>query len=134
MKIGRLSSAVLMLSGAAGLIAPDKVGAALELTATSQRGVAEIRAGLGGTYAALGAWALVSPEPAIESAVGAVWLGAAAARLASLALDRPRTSWSFWTYLGVEVGLGVTAVMSARRPRTSDTRFRSASISSSRSA
>ena len=47
-----------MLSGVAGVVIPKKVIEALELSAASSRGTAETRAGLGGTYAALGGWAL----------------------------------------------------------------------------
>ena len=112
-----------MLSGVAGVVMPRSVGEALDLPAASRRGVAETRAGLGGTYAALGGWALVSRDPAAQVAVGVTWLGAAAARLASLALDRPRTDWTFWAYLAAEIGFGVTALgQVARRdaqvPRT----------------
>ena len=107
-----------MLSGAAGVVVPERVGVALGVSAVSARGVAEIRAGLGGTYAALGCWALVSAEPAAETAVGFTWLGAAAVRVASLVLDRPRTDWTYWAYLGAEVGFGATALASARARST----------------
>jgi hypothetical protein len=94
------------------------VGVALDVSALSTRGVAEIRAGLGGTYAALGSWALVSADPAAETAVGITWLGAAAVRIASLVLDRPRTDWTYWAYLGAEVGFGATALALARADST----------------
>ena len=116
-RIGQLSSTALMLSGFAGVVSPGKVAQALELTLDSPRGTAEVRSGLGGTYAALGGWALVSSQPAAEAAVGAAWLGAAGARLASLALDRPKMSWQFWAYLGAEITFGVTALVSARSRR-----------------
>jgi hypothetical protein len=116
-RIGQLSSTALMLSGFAGVVSPGKVAQALELTLDSPRGTAEVRSGLGGTYAALGGWALVSSQPAAEAAVGAAWLGAAGARLASLPLDRPKTSWQFWAYLGAEITFGVTALVSARSRR-----------------
>src|SRR5690242_1639496 len=103
MRVGRLSSAALMVSGLAGVVIPERVADELQLTVDSPRGSAEVRAGLGGTYAALGGWALVSSQPAAEAAVGATWLGAAGVRLASLALDRPKTSVSFWAYLGAEI-------------------------------
>ena len=99
-RIGHVSSAALMVSGVAGVVAPQRVAQALELTVNSARGSAEVRAGLGGTYAALGGWALVSPEPAAEIAVGATWLGAAAVRLASLVVDRSPVSFTplrFWS-------------------------------------
>jgi hypothetical protein len=112
-----VSSAALMLSGLAGVVMPERVGAALELVPSSARGVAETRAGLGGTYAALGAWGLFSRDPAADVAVGVTWLGAGAVRLASLPADRPRANAAFWTYLALELGLGATSLMSARLRR-----------------
>ncbi|MBL7497137.1 hypothetical protein I6A84_26155 [Frankia sp. CNm7] len=118
MDAGRLSSAALMVSGLAGVVMPVRVATALDLSATTGRGRAETRAGLGGTYAALGGWALVSRAPAARTAVGAAWLGAAATRLGSLAVDRPRTDWIFWLSLAMEVGLGTVAVVP--RPDAAD--------------
>jgi hypothetical protein len=115
---GRLSAAALFLSGLAGVVVPKRVGQALDLPAESDRAVAETRAGLGGTYAALGGWALLSDDRAARTAVGVTWLGAATVRLGSLALDRPRTDWTFWAYLAAEVGFGVTALSSAGRGTT----------------
>jgi hypothetical protein len=111
--VGRVSSAALMLSGLAGVVMPERVGATLELVPSSARGVTEMRAGLGGTYTALGAWGLFSREPAADVAVGVTWLGAGGVRLASLLADRPRANAAFWTYLVLELGLGVTSLMSA---------------------
>jgi len=117
MNLGQCSSAALMLSGAAGVVMPRRVGSTLDVPAVSARGVAETRAGLGGTYAALGGWALVSRDPAAQAAVGVTWLGAAGVRLASLVLDRPRTDAAFWAYLAVELGLGIAALAAAGRAR-----------------
>jgi hypothetical protein len=102
-----------MLSGVAGVVDPKGVGTALHLSAGDARGIAETRAGLGGTYAALGAWALVNRHPAAEVAVGVTWLGAAATRVASLKVDRPRTDAAYWTYLALEVGCGAMSLASA---------------------
>ena len=110
MNLGRVSGAALLLSGLAGVAMPDRVASALDLPATTGRGRAETRAGLGGTYAALGGWALVSRDRAAQTAVGVTWLGAAGARLGSLVLDRPRTDWTFWAYLAAEMGFGLTAL------------------------
>jgi hypothetical protein len=77
----------------------------------------QTRAGLGGTYAALGGWALVSRDPTAQAAVGVTWLGAAAARIGSLVLDRPRTDGAYWAYLAAEIGLGAVALVGARRAR-----------------
>src|SRR5260370_3030458 len=118
MHLGRISSAALMLSGIAGAVTPRRVGDSLHLSATSERGVAETRAALGGTYAALGAWALVSRDPVAQTAVGVTWLGAAVVRVGSLAVDPPRTDWTFWAYLAAEIGLAATAVRWSIRQRT----------------
>jgi hypothetical protein len=114
MNLGRVSSAALMLSGVAGVMVPERVASTLQLTPASSRGIAETRAGLGGTYAALGAYALVSRGRAAHAAVGSVWLGAAAARLLSLAIDRPRTDGAFWAYLAAEIGFAAIAFAGAR--------------------
>lgn len=116
--LGRVSSAALAASGLAGVAMPASVSAALDLVPGSARGTAETRAGLGGTYAALGGWALVSRAPAAQTAVGVTWLGAAAVRVGSLVLDRPRTDWTFWGYLAAEVGFGLTALAAARHATT----------------
>jgi hypothetical protein len=115
--LGRGSSAALMASGLAGVVMPKRVAAALELPAMTKRGIAETRAGLGGTYAALGGWALVSRDPTAQAAVGVVWLGAAGARVAALLVDQPETDGAFWAYLAVEIGLGTAALVGARRAR-----------------
>jgi hypothetical protein len=122
MNLGRVSSAALMLSGISGVLTPRRVTSALDLFPVSDRGVAETRAGLGGAYAALGGWALLSRDPAAHAAVGVTWLGAAAVRVASLVIDRPRTDWTLWSYLAAEIGFGATAIVSAMgsepEPRT----------------
>jgi hypothetical protein len=119
--LGRVSSAALALSGLAGVATPEKVASALDLVPGSARGTAETRAGFGGTYAALGGWALVSRDPAAQTAVGVTWLGAAAVRVGTLVVDRPRTDWTFWGYLAAEVGFGLTAVAAGRIGRTART-------------
>jgi hypothetical protein len=117
MQLGRFSSAALMLSGIAGVVIPERVASALDLLPASSRGIAETRAGLGGTYAALGGWALLSPNPAAQTAVGVSWLGAAAVRIATLVIDRPQTDVAFWSYLAAEIGFGATALMSGAAVR-----------------
>lgn len=114
MKLRRLSSAALFASGVAGILIPDKFVAALDLAPLSPRGTAETRVGLGGTYAALGLWSLLSRSPIAHRAVGITWLGAAAVRLASLRLDEPQTDWTYWAYLAGELGLGSVALLPVR--------------------
>lgn len=113
MNLGRVSSAALMLSGLAGVLVPEKVLASLDLRAGSGRGIAETRAGLGGTYAAIGTWAMLSRRSAAHTAVGVLWLGAAVARLTALVIDEPETDAAYWAYLAAEIGFGCTALASA---------------------
>jgi hypothetical protein len=113
--LGRISSASLMLSGLAGVASPGKFADALELTPASPRGITETRAGLGGTYAALGGWALAVDSPAARTAVGVTWLGAGAARLAGMQLDQPEPDAIFWLSLAMELGLGLGSLASALR-------------------
>ena len=114
---GAIASAALAASGIGIALQPDRAGPALSLTASSARGVAETRAGLGGTFAALGIWALVRRSSDAYTAVGVTWLGAAAVRTLSLVVDQPETDPTFWAYLAAEVVFGLGGVMSAgRRP------------------
>lgn len=112
MNLGRLASGALLASGVAAVAMPDRVALAMSLTATNARGRAETRAGLGGTYAALGAWAFVSDSPAARTAVGVTWLGAAATRLGTRQLDNPEADATYWAFLGAELGFGVAGVLS----------------------
>jgi hypothetical protein len=116
MDLGRLSSAALFASGIAGVAIADRVAGALDLGPTSPRGTAEARVGLGGTYAALGGWALVRGGPA-QTAVGMTWLGAGVTRLATLRFGKhPDPDWTFWAYLAAELGFGTLALRGARIP------------------
>jgi len=102
-----------MLSGLAGVVSPDKFADALELTPSSPRGITETRAGLGGGYAALGAWAFAVDSRAARTAVGVTWLGAGGARLAGMRMDEPEPDAVFWLSLGMELGLGLSSLIAA---------------------
>jgi hypothetical protein len=121
MQLGRLSSAALMLSGLAGLFMPKRVASVLDLTGATDRGVAETRSGLGGTYAALGAWALLSRKPGAHTAIAVVWLGAATARTYALVVDDPAPDHTYWSYLAAELGFGAAALISATRAAAAPT-------------
>ncbi len=118
MNLGRLSALAMLASGIAGVVIPVRVATALDLPPTTGRGRAETRAGLGGTYAALGAYGLLRGDRAGQQAVGFTWLGAAVARLGSLAVDPPETDWTYWAYLAGEIGLGAAAVLARPASRT----------------
>jgi hypothetical protein len=110
--MGRLASGALLASGVAAVAMPDRVAQAMSLTPTGGRGRAETRAGLGGTYAALGGWAFVTDSPAARTAVGVTWLGAAATRLGTRQLDNPEADPTYWAFLGAEVGFGLFGILS----------------------
>jgi hypothetical protein len=117
MNRGWLSSAALMASGIAGVVAPERIGAALDLPPTTSRAIAETRAGMGGTFAALGGWALLTRNPAVQRAVGVTWLGAAATRIWALRQDEPKTDATYWAFLAAEIGFGLVALAPNRRAR-----------------
>jgi hypothetical protein len=104
-------------SGVAIALVPERVGAALQIAPTSPRGIAETRIGIGGTFAALGLWALARGTSDAYTAVGMTWLGAAVVRLVTLRVDEPETDPSFWAFLAGEVTLGLAGVAArGRRP------------------
>ena len=115
-RLGTLSALGLAASGVGIALQPRQASASLDIPAISQRGIAETRAGLGGTYAALGTWSALRATPDAHTAVGMTWLGAAALRLVSLVVDKPRTSPTFWLYLAGELTLGTCGVAAGRAP------------------
>jgi hypothetical protein len=117
MNLGRLSSAALFASGIGAIVVPEQVLNALDMSSSSSRGVTEARVGFGGTFAALGGYALFSRAPAAQRAVGATWLGAGLVRLATRKVDRPREDWTYWAFLAGELGLGSMALLSSVKRR-----------------
>ena len=107
---GAVSSLALAASGIGIILQPRQAVSTLGLSSTSARGIAETRAGLGGTFAALGLWALVRRSRDANTAVGVTWLGAAALRLASLQIDQPETDATFWAYLAAELTFGLAGI------------------------
>ena len=116
-QLGALSAAALAASGLAIALLPEQTLANLELAPTATRGIAETRAGLGGTFAGLGLWALLRGTSDAYTAVGMTWLGAAAFRTYSLKADQPETRPSYWAYLTGEVLLGTAGVLARGRRR-----------------
>ena len=115
--MGLASAVGLAASGIGIALRPREAADSLGIPAASARGVAETRAGLGGTYAALGLWSAVRGTPDAHTAVGVTWLGAAALRLTALAVDKPNTTRSYWMYLAGELVLGACGVAAGRGHR-----------------
>jgi hypothetical protein len=114
-KLGTLSAAALAASGFAIALMPERTLVQLELTPDSARGITETRAGLGGTFAGLGLWALARGTSDAYTAVGMTWLGAAVFRTYSLKADEPETKPSYWAYLAGETVLGISGVLARSR-------------------
>jgi hypothetical protein len=116
------SLSALALAGSGIAIAADPAGAAgaMHLKPLTQRGIAETRVGLGGTFAGLGLWALARRNSDAYTAVGVTWLGAAAVRGLTLRMDEPETDWTFWAFFAMEVGLGVAGLVDRGARRSSD--------------
>jgi hypothetical protein len=112
---GAVSSAGIAASGIGIALDPKRAAQALAITPTSSRGVAEIRAGIGGTFAALGLWALLRGTPDAYTAVGVTWLGAAAVRTLAIRVDEPQKDVTYWGYLAAELTLGVAGLMARGR-------------------
>jgi hypothetical protein len=115
MRLDTLSAGALAASGLAIALMPERTLAQLELTPLSARGITETRAGLGGTFAGLGLWALVRRTSDAYTAVGMTWLGAAAFRTYSLSKDEPETPPSYWAYLAGETVLGAAGLLARSR-------------------
>jgi len=77
--------------GLMGLVRPMAAAAFTSMQPVGVMGISEIRATYGGLFAALGAWALWTQDPAVFTTAGVAWLGAAAGRASSLVVDRNRS-------------------------------------------
>ncbi|MCU1594167.1 MAG: hypothetical protein JWO12_1559 [Frankiales bacterium] len=115
MRRGDLSALALGASGLAIALMPERASAQLHVRADSSRGIAETRAGLGGTFVGLGVWALARRSSDAYTAVGVTWLGAAAFRTYALSKDQPETDLSYWAYLAAETTLGLAGVLARGR-------------------
>jgi hypothetical protein len=113
----RLPAAALLASGVAGVLIPHDFLDNIELDARSPRGIAEARAGLGGTYAGLGAVGVLAGTRSADAAIAATWLGAGVVRAGAWQRERFEAHWTYWAYLAGEFTLGGLALRSALRRR-----------------
>jgi len=82
---------VTMGLGLLGLVAPARASAFTSLAPVGLVGRSEIRATYGGFFLGLGAVCLATRAPEAFLAAGVAWLGAAAGRLVSVAVDASRS-------------------------------------------
>lgn len=90
-----LGAAITFGLGVMGLVRPDTAAAFTNMQPVGRIGRSEVRATYGGFFLALGAACLVTREPLAFTVVGVAWLGAAAGRLASVAVDRSTEPQNF---------------------------------------
>lgn len=110
---GYVASALLAASGLAGVVAPQRVGRALDTDLASPRARAEFRIAYA-CLAAVGIDALIAGSAAVFVAVGVLWLGAAGVRLVALVVDRPRADRTYGLYLALELALGLVGIFLSR--------------------
>ncbi|MEI6028888.1 MAG: DUF4345 family protein [Betaproteobacteria bacterium] len=103
---GPLGAILTIALGLLGLLAPLLAGRMVGLKPEGPRGLSELRATYGGLFAGLGLACLVLQAPAAYAVAACAWLGAALARLASMALDR-NPSWLNAGGLALEFVIGV---------------------------
>jgi hypothetical protein len=119
---GVTSAFALAASGVGIALDPQRAGAVMRIPPASARGITEMRAGVGGTFAALGAWALLRGTSDAYTAVGVTWLGAASVRALSMQVDEPEKDASFWAFFAGEVTLGVAGLLARGRASRRDRR------------
>lgn len=101
-----LGALLTVALGLLGLLAPLHAGRMVGLKPEGPRGLSELRATYGGLFAGLGLACLVLQAPAAYAVAACAWLGAALARLASMAVDR-NPSWLNAGGLALELLIGV---------------------------
>jgi hypothetical protein len=114
-KPGLTSALALGACGAGIALDPVRAGAVMRMPPSSARGITEMRAGVGGTFAALGLWALLRGTSEAYSAVGVTWLGAAGVRAVSMRVDEPERDTSFWAFLTAEAVFGLAGLLARGR-------------------
>ena len=76
-----------LLLGCLGLFAPARAATFTSISPIGRTGVSEIRATYGGLFAALGLACLITQSTPVFTTAGTAWVGAAAGRLWSVAID-----------------------------------------------
>ncbi len=98
-----------ILTGLISLIVPRSVQGFTGLTAPGPRGISEIRSVLGGGFIGLGLAPLILGGVAYDM-LGVAYLAIAAARIASIILDKSYER-SNWISLAVEIVAGVVLIL-----------------------
>ena len=104
-------AAILTIAfGAFGFVAPKYTLGALDLaTTTSNMGLSEMRASVGGLFVVFGAYLLIFPSREGFFFLGIAFAGAALGRFVSLVLDQPPVA-KVAIFGGIELALAVALI------------------------
>jgi hypothetical protein len=103
-----LGATASIVAGLLGLIWPKRVSRVIGLELLGPLGVSEFRATYGGLFIGAGCAVLVIGSADAALVLGAAWLGAFAARVASVAVDRNASKENI---AGCAIELGVGALL-----------------------
>jgi hypothetical protein len=101
-----LGAVLTVALGLLGLLLPARAAAFVGVVPSGRRGRSEVRATYGGFFLALGLGALWGPGHVACTLLGVGWVGAAAGRLLSIAVDRASERLN-WGGVALELGLGL---------------------------
>ena len=105
-----VAAVATILTGLISLVRPRAVQGFTGLHAPGPRGLAEIRAVLGGAFIGLGAAPLILGAPAAYQMLGITYLAIAAARLVGIVVDRS-TEASNLVSLAIEIVFGIILLL-----------------------
>ena len=86
--LANAGAVITTVMGLLGLFRPLSAAAFVGVEPQGLMGTSELRATYGGVFVGLGGFCLLSQSPMAFACAGAAWLGAAMARLLSVAIDR----------------------------------------------
>ncbi|MEM1236876.1 MAG: DUF4345 family protein [Pseudomonadota bacterium] len=90
MILSNICALLTIAFGAFGFLAPRYTLGALDLaTTTSNMGLSEMRASVGGLFVIMGLYALITQQKEAFFFIGIAFIGAALGRVVSLVLDNP---------------------------------------------
>jgi len=105
-----VGAAISVLAGSLGLIFPASVSRVLGLSLSGRLGTSEFRATYGGLFIGAGVAVLMIGSTEAALVLGFAWLGACAARMLSVVVDRS-TSRENLVGLAFELAVGILLVV-----------------------
>jgi hypothetical protein len=107
---GYVGASISVLAGVLGLLFPARVSRVIGLSLPGRLGVSEFRATYGGLFIGAGIAVLAIGTTEAALVLGFAWLGAFAARLLSVVVDRS-TSRENLAGLAIELAVGLMLVV-----------------------